>query len=777
VTDCAELIRVRGLVQGVGFRPTVWRLARHHGLGGWVANDGEGVIMSVRGSSAGIAGFVAELARAPPPLARIDAIERTPSLVVPDDSDFRIMASRGAENRTGVAPDAATCPACRDEIFERGSRRNRYPFTNCTHCGPRLSIIQAIPYDRSNTTMRAFRMCDACAAEYASPADRRFHAQPIACPACGPRVWLQPECDGDAVDAARMLLLSGRIVAIKALGGFHLACDATNAGAVARLRQAKRRNPKPFALMASDLDVIRRYAAVTPDESAALCSTAAPIVVLNALNPDALPGVTCGLATLGVMLPSTPLHHLMLRGIECPLVMTSGNLSDEPQCIDNDEAMQRLRAVADHFLLHDRPIARRVDDSIVRVMGGSTRVLRRARGYAPAPLGLSAGFADAPTVLAMGGELKNTFCLLRDGEAVLSHHMGDLENAATYADYCRSIEQYSELFAHEPQAIAVDCHPDYLSSKHGMKLGPRVLQVQHHHAHLAACLAENGVALDAEPTLGIILDGLGWGSDGMLWGGEFLLGDYRRFRRLACFKPVAMPGGAQAVREPWRNAVAHIIASIGWPHFVKSYGTTSLARYLTDKPVAAIASMIERGVNAPPASSCGRLFDAVAAAIGLCRDRVQYEGQAAMMLEALATRDADIAYPFDIVATDGLLQLDPAPLWRALLGDLDIVPSAVIAARFHAGLADALVSMVEALQAHHLLSREAGEAREGVHRKVTLSGGVFQNRLLLDQVSQRLEARGLRVLTHRSVPANDGGLALGQAAIAAARMIHGDEGE
>ena len=670
MTDCSELIRVRGLVQGVGFRPTVWRLARQHGLGGWVANDGEGVIMAVRGSPAGIAGFVAELARAPPPLARIDAIERTPSDIAPDASDFRIMPSRGAETRTGVVPDAATCSACRNEIFDRESRRHRYPFTNCTHCGPRLSIIQAIPYDRSNTTMRAFRMCDACAAEYADPADRRFHAQPIACTACGPRVWLQPACDGDAIDAARMLLLSGRIMAIKGLGGFHIACDATNAGVVARLREAKRRDAKPFALMTRDLDVIRRFATVTPEESAALCSTAAPIVVLNALAPDALPNVAPGLATLGFMLPSTPLHHVLLRDVERPLVMTSGNLSDEPQCIDNDEALDRLRDVAEHFLLHDRPIARRVDDSIVRVMSGRTRVLRRARGYAPAPLRLPAGFANAPPVLAMGGELKNTFCLLRDGDAVLSHHMGDLENAATYADYCRSIDQYRELFAHEPQVIAVDCHPDYLSTSRGMELGRHVIQVQHHHAHLAACLAENGVALEAEPTLGIILDGLGWGSDGTLWGGEFLLGDYRHFRRLACFKPVAMPGGTQAVREPWRNAVAHIIANIGWSNFTEKHGTTDLARYFAEKPVPAIAAMIERGVNAPLASSCGRLFDAVAAAIGLCRDHAHYEGQAAMMLEALATEDADIPYPFDIIDADGLLQLNPAPLWRALLGDL-----------------------------------------------------------------------------------------------------------
>ncbi len=767
----AELIRVRGLVQGVGFRPTVWRLARRYGLRGWVCNDGSGVTLSVCGSADGIADFVAELERAPPPLARIDAIERAPA-VAPADREFRIIESQASEIRTGVVPDAATCAACRDEILDPGMRRYRYPFANCTHCGPRLSIIEAIPYDRAATTMRRFRMCTACADEYADPADRRFHAQPIACAECGPRAWLLPSAEGDAIEATRALLLAGRIVAVKGLGGFHLACDATNADPVARLRRTKRRDAKPFALMARDLDIIRRFAVVTAADAAVLQGPAAPIVVLDALTRDTPAGVAPGLSTVGFMLPTTPLHHLLLHEIDRPLVMTSGNLSDEPQCIDNDEALRQLASVAEHFLLHDRDIARRVDDSLVRVMGGVARVLRRARGYAPAPLPLPDGFEQAAPVLAMGGELKNTFCLAHRGEAVLSHHMGDLENAPTFADYRRSIEQYRALFAFEPRVIAVDRHPDYLSTKLGKELAAReglpVIQVQHHHAHLAACMAENGLPLNTGPVLGIVLDGLGWGSDGTIWGGEFLLCDYRRFRRLACIKPVAMPGGAQATREPWRNALAQILASMEWSRFVASHSTTNLGRYLAERPVSLLASMIARGVNSPLASSCGRLFDAVAAAAGLCRDRALYEGQAAMMLEAAAygTVEPDqTAYKFTIAEAgdDGLLHLDAAPLWPVLLDDLAAgAPAPVIATRFHTGLAIAIVRTVGVLHARG---------------PVALSGGVFQNRLLLEQVMGRLRAQGVEVLTHRAVPANDGGLALGQAVIASARAAGGHQGD
>ena len=765
-----ELIRVSGLVQGVGFRPTVWRLAHRHGLRGWVGNDAAGVTLSVSGAEADISAFVDELQRQPPPLARIDQIERA-ATIEPDETGFRIVESRPGEIRTGVVPDAATCPACLQEIFDPLARRYRYPFTNCTHCGPRLSIIRAIPYDRANTTMRAFRMCEDCAAEYADPADRRFHAQPIACPACGPRIWMEPDPHSDAIKAAGALLLTGHIVAIKGLGGFHLACDATNCDAVARLRRTKQRDAKPFALMARDLDVVSRFAIVTGADAAAMRSPAAPIVVLDALAADALPGVAPGLATLGFMLPSTPLHHLLVQDIDRPLVMTSGNISDEPQCIDNAEAAARLAGIADCFLLHDRDIERRVDDSVVRYMAGSVRVLRRARGYAPAPLPMPPGFAIAPPVLAMGGELKAAFCLLRDGQAILSHHIGDLENALSYADYKRSIERYRALFAHAPQVVAIDPHPDYLSSKLGAELAARealpLVEVQHHHAHIAACLAENGVTCDTEPVLGIALDGLGWGPDGTIWGGEFLLSTYRGFQRLACLKPVAMPGGAQASREPWRNTYAQIVAAIGWQRFIVDYGRTELARFLSEKPLAVIDGMIARGVNSPLASSFGRLFDAVAAAIGLCRDRLQYEGQAAMQLEAAAERAASwdgMAYPFALTRSDsdGLLYLDPTPMWPALLDDVaNEVPTERIAARFHLGLAQGIVSMIAALP--HT-------------EQVALSGGSFQNRLLLQLVSGGLAERQIEVLTHRIVPASDGGLALGQAAVAAARALGGGTG-
>jgi hydrogenase maturation protein HypF len=476
------------------------------------------------------------------------------------------------------------------------------------------------------------------------------------------------------------------------------------------------------------------------------------------------------------MLPNTPLHHLMLRGMDRPIVLTSGNLSDEPQCIGNREARRILGGIADHFLLHDRDIARRVDDSIVRFMDGKPRVMRRARGYAPAPLMLPDGFAGAPPVLAMGSELKGTFCLLHDGQAILSHHMGDLENARTFADYAYSIEAYQELFAHAPAIVAIDCHPDYLSTKLGHNLAAQrklaIAEVQHHHAHIAACLAENDVALDAGPVIGVALDGLGYGLDGTLWGGEFLLADYRDCERLATFKPVAMPGGAQAIRQPWRNTYAHLTAGMGWAQFANDYSGTPLHRFLRSKPRAVLDGMIAHGVNSPLASSCGRLFDAAAAAVGLCRERVDYEGQAAVEFEALvdahtlAHEDERLSYPFAIpvLPSSNLPYVDPLPMWLALLADLSkdtLVP--IIAARFHKGLASVIARMVDKLR----------RRRTGVEpvSTVALSGGVLQNRVLLELLIDRLEAMGLRVLTHALVPANDGGLALGQSVIAAARAL------
>ena len=784
--DAAELIRVRGQVQGVGFRPTVWRLARRHGLCGWVANDGDGVSIRLRGSTAAIGRFVESLACEAPPLARIDRIERARSPPSADDTAFRIADSIATRPRTGVVPDAATCAQCRAEVLDTRERRYRYPFTNCTHCGPRLSIIEGIPYDRQATTMRLFLPCPLCASEYQRPDDRRFHAQPIACHACGPHAWLE-RADGspfvmdaivspDDIDAAATLLMRGQILAIKGIGGFQLACDATDPAAVARLRERKRRTRKPLAMMVRDLDVARACCGITEQEAAVLNSAAAPIVIAGARTAggSVAENVAPGVGTFGVMLPNTPLHHLMLQRIDRPIVLTSGNLSNEPQCIDNEEARRTLGGIADYFLLHDRDIARRVDDSIVRIIGDRPRIMRRARGYAPAPMNLPDGFADAPTVLAMGGELKGAFCLLRDGQAILSHHMGDLENAKTFADFARSIDEYQILFEHEPAIIAVDCHPEYLSTKLGHDVAARpqlgVVEVQHHHAHIAACLAENSVALDAAPVIGVALDGLGWGLDGTLWGGEFLLADYRDCQRLATFKPVAMPGGAQAIREPWRNTYAHLVTGMGWARFAKDYAETPLHRFLQVKPRAVLDGMITRGVNSPLASSCGRLFDAAAAAVGICRERADYEGQAAAEFEALVDartlvdEDESLAYPFAIarLPSSNLPYVEPRPMWQALLGDLIMnTPVPVIAARFHKGLATVIARMIGGL-------RQRRPDTEPVST-VALSGGVVQNRVLLELLIDRLEAMGLRVLTHALVPANDGGLALGQAVIAAAR--------
>lgn len=770
-------IRVRGRVQGVGFRPTVWRLARDLGLTGDVLNDGEGVLIRVTGDPAAIDALIDRLRAAPPPLARIDGIEAAAIAPLPA-RDFRVIESRQGGAHTDVAPDAVTCAACIAEVSDPSARRFRYPFTNCTHCGPRFSIVRSIPYDRARTTMAPFALCPACLAEYEDPADRRFHAEPIACPLCGPRMRLirldgRPlpadlPPDEDAVAAACRLLLRGEIVAIKGLGGYHLACDATRGPVVAALRERKRRDAKPFALMARDIGIIRLHAEVGPLEEELLRSPAGPIVLLRATGPLRLPdAVAPGLDQLGFMLPTTPLHHLILRRMDRPLVMTSGNLSSEPQVTDEAALHERLTGIASFALVHDRAISSRIDDSVVRVVGGVPRLLRRARGHAPASLPLPPGFEGAPPVLALGAELKATFCLARGQEAILSQHMGDLEEATTFDDWRRGIALYEALHGHAAGVIAVDRHPDYLSAKYGRAraaaAGLFAVEVQHHHAHVAACLAENGRPLSAPPVLGIVADGLGLGDDGTLWGGEFLLADYRAFRRLGHLKPVAMPGGAVAAREPWRNLHAQLMAALGWKEFAAGFGDLPLAHALAEKPRATLDAMIRDGRFAPRASSIGRLFDAVAAALDICRERQSYEGQAAMMLEAIVDRRTlatEDAYPFAVSApVDGPARLDPSPLWRALLGDLARgVPAAVISARFHLGLARALVGMARRL-------RGEGAA---LFDTVALSGGCFQNEVLFNETARGLSAAGFRVLSHKLVPANDGGIALGQALIALA---------
>ena len=772
-----------------GFGPPSGGYADEMQLSGEVLNDCEGVLIRVAATPAALATLTDRIAREAPPLARIDRIEQAPSSFQAGHG-FRIAESIGGEARTQICPDIVLCPACADEIVDPFGRRFRYAFTNCTQCGPRLSIVTGTPYDRARTTMADFPPCDACQGEYDNPADRRFHAEAIACHACGPRPSLT-RIDGrassfdqhsmlDDVDAVAGLLRKGHIVAVKGLGGYQLCCDATNAAAVTRLRSGKQRRSKPFALMARDLDVVRRYCVPTDVEERALRSREGPIVVMRAARPGLLPdAVAPGLDTFGFMLPTTPLHLLALRRVDNPIVATSGNISESPQIIDDGEARAKLADVADYVLAHDRRIENRLDDSVVRVVAGVPRVLRRGRGYAPVPIRLPDGFEDAPQVLALGGELKAAFCLVKDSEAVLSQHIGDLESSDSMDEFARALDLYASLVGHEPRALVVDRHPDYLSAKLGRERARTqslpLIEVQHHHAHVASCLVDNGRPRDAPPVLGIVLDGLGYGDGGELWGGEFLLADYRGYVRLGTFKPVAMPGGAQAAREPWRNLHAHLMAEMGWAQFDMNFSELALHADLARRPRATLDAMIRSGLQAPKASSCGRLFDAVAAAVGVCCERQDYEGEAAARLEALVDdatmRDADdtLAYPFAIpnLRGSGLPYIEPLAMWQALLGDLVLeTPPATIAARFHLGLAKALVAMVKKLARH--------DDPDGPRfDTVALSGGCFHNAVLLEETIRRLAAENFTVLTHRHVPAGDGGLALGQAAIAAALLPSG----
>lgn len=741
-------IRVVGLVQGVGFRPFVWRLAHALDLSGEVWNDAAGVGIEAWGDAAALARFQERLRAETPPLARIDTLDATP-LDGPAPSGFSIRPSREGVRSAGIVPDAATCPACQAEIADPQDRRFRYAFTNCTHCGPRLSIVTAIPYDRANTSMRAFTMCAACAAEYRDPSDRRFHAQPNACPVCGPRLWVEdasgPIAAPDPVLTVAAPLRRGEIVAVKGIGGFHLACDAQDAAAVAELRRRKHRDAKPFALMAREAD-IPQIAELSSHARALLRQPAAPIVLLPA-RPGALPeAIAPGQDRIGVMLPYTPLHHLLLEAAGVPLVMTSGNRADEPQVIDNAAAKRALAGIADLWLMHDRTIVNRLDDSVVVADPAAPAVLRRARGFAPAPLPLGDGFAALPPVLAMGGDLKSTFCLAAGGQAIVSHHIGDLAEARTHDDYRTAIRLYREIYGFEPAVVAVDLHDGYHATRWGEALaaesGATLVRVQHHHAHLAACLAEHGAAAEAAPAWGWILDGLGMGADGHLWGGELLHADFTRFTRHAHVPLVAMPGGDAASRQPWRNLVAQLWTAFG-PDWRRQ--AAQVRTHLPSEPeTRVIERMIETGTNAPLAASTGRLFDAVAAALGLSQRVLSFEGEAAMRLEAVARPAIEATGPYPVAG------LDLATLWRSILADLAAgAAPGVIAARFH-----------------HTLAAMLADATPAVDR-VVLSGGVLQNRVLARLLRARFAARGIATLEPRLFPANDGGLALGQAAIAA----------
>jgi hydrogenase maturation protein HypF len=751
--------RLKGVVQGVGMRPFIHGLAHKLGLTGRVYNDGRGVVIEAQGTRTQLHQFALRLRRELPPAARLDEM-LVRNIRVTDERDFTISVSPpGGVKFTRISPDLATCPDCLREMNDPADRRYHYPFINCTHCGPRLTIIRDIPYDRPRTTMSGFRMCPDCRREYDDPRDRRFHAQPNACPVCGPRLYLRPEpgtvpssnTSDDRIARVVQLLRQGGIVAVKGIGGVHLACDASNDAAVGRLRSRKIREEKPFALMVRDLRRVRELAEVNRMEADLLTSTARPIVVL-----DRKPGVAVSrqvspeLNTLGLMIPYTPLHELLMQACGLDLVMTSGNLAEEPIAFRDDEILPRLEGVADLFLLHDRPIHLRADDSVVRVIRGRRITLRRSRGYVPDPVSLP--YPLRRPILACGAELKNVFCVGRDDQLILSHHIGDLENLSALEAFEDGVEHFKKLFSVEPQRVACDLHPDYLSTQYAQKTGLPLLEVQHHHAHVLACQAEKG---DFAPTLAWTLDGIGLGEDQALWGGECLRVNGLRKQVLARIRPIPLPGGEKAIREPWRIAAAALLSES------PRDGMHMIKQVFPGRPAEFIAQMLERRVQCPLSSGAGRLFDAIAALAGI-RQEIAYEGQAAILLEAqaqqeipqlLESMDGLEAYTFRIQETPEQLYLNWGRLIAEVLDDLRTGANpGVIGGKFHVGFIRALRETSE------ILRRKTGIKR------IILTGGVFQNRILLTNLWRELEEAGFEVSVPSDIPLNDGGIALGQAA-------------
>jgi hydrogenase maturation protein HypF len=751
-------IKVRGVVQGVGFRPFIYRLAHEHKLTGWVRNTSGSVEIEVEGDETALKGFLTDLKTKTPPMAHIEKVETAfhPPLGY---NSFEIRESRSQRGKYQlVSPDIATCRDCLGEILSPTDRRYRYPFTNCTNCGPRFTIIEDIPYDRPQTTMRSFRMCPKCQGEYDDPLDRRFHAQPNACPKCGPSLELV-DGDGnstggdDVITSASTLLKDGHILAVRGLGGFQLACDATNETAVNTLRRRKKRPAKPLAVMMATLEDAARHCYLSAEEEKLLRSPECPIVLLRwrRSSSDICSAVAPNLKYLGVMLPYTPLHHLLLRETGRPLVMTSGNLSEEPIAKDNDEALARLKGITDYFLLHNRGIYARYDDSVYLVADGVPRPIRRARGYAPYPIFLPFKLKQ---VLACGAEEKNTFCLTKDDHAFVSQHIGDMENEETLAHFENTVELYKKLFRVSPEIIAYDMHPEYLATKYALKIGSEMslpmVPVQHHHAHIASCLAENRAR---GPVIGVAFDGTGFGSDGNIWGGEFLLADYKSFRRVGHLEYVPLPGGAAAIKKPYRTALSFLYTLLGFDFPLEGLPLNGLNPEETE----IVKQQLRRGINSPLASSAGRLFDAVSALAGV-RGEINYEAQAAIELEMLApdepSESEEKPYPFSINLDRGVRVVRLAELISALVQDIrDRVPVPLISLRFHQTMSRIISDMSQTI------ARETGITR------VALSGGVFQNRLLLKLTTTALSKEGLSVLTQRLVPCNDGGISLGQAVI------------
>ncbi len=764
-------IIIQGIVQGVGFRPFVYGQALHRNLVGFVLNDSAGVTIEVEGSPDALDGFQRALREKAPPLARIDSLIIEPVEPCYETAFIIAHSQAGSERHALISPDTATCDDCLRELFDPADRRYHYPFINCTNCGPRFTIVKDVPYDRDKTTMRIFPMCPACQAEYEDPLNRRFHAQPNACPTCGPQTHFITLSDHNPITTAAQHLAAGSILAIKGLGGYHLACDALNTEAVQRLRQRKHREAKPFALMVPDLETARRLCQVSDAEAVLLQSHRRPIVLLSQ-RPDCpvAPAVAPAYNTLGIMLPYTPLHHVLLHafaeqiqpGQLAVLVMTSGNLSDEPIAYQDEDARQRLASIAEGMLAHNRDIHMRCDDTVTRITAGGEQIMRRSRSYVPEPLSLP---FDLPApLLACGGHLKNTFCLGKGQQAFVSHHIGDLENLETLTSFREGIEHFKRLFDIYPKAVAYDLHPEYLATKYALDMDiPRKIGVQHHHAHIASVLAEHGIQ---GPAIGLAADGTGYGTDGAVWGCEIMSADLLGFERLAHLAYVPLPGGDHAVRQPWRMAAVYL---------AQAYGDAFLDLdipfvHQLDRPKwHVLAQMIERGINSLPTSSLGRLFDAVAALIGL-RNEVLYEGQAAIELEILAQQQEkgihegqSIIYPFTISTRDQMpTTLDVAPMLRGIVSDIQQgVPASEIADRFHHSIAELLATVC------------FGTREQTGLNIIALSGGVFQNRLLLEQLVKRLEGMSFQVYVNRRVPPNDGGISLGQIAVAAAQLQRG----
>ncbi|MFJ1865695.1 carbamoyltransferase HypF [Streptomyces sp. NPDC088097] len=762
---------VRGVVQGVGFRPYVYTRATGLGLAGHVTNTSEGVVAEVEGAPAAVSEFCERLAADAPPLAVVDTVDHC-EVPLAGGSGFTIIASRaGGPARTLISPDTATCADCLAELADPADRRHRHPFITCTHCGPRFTIVTGLPYDRAHTTMARFPMCPDCAREYADPADRRFHAQPVACPACGPRLRLlagsppREEPGGDPVARARRLLADGAVLAVKGLGGYHLACDAENPAAVALLRRRKDRGNKPFALMARDLADVEALAEIGPEERQLLTGAVRPVVLLRRrAGGAALPGVAPGAPDLGVMLPYTPVHHLLLGLPGDPegprlLVMTSGNLSGEPIVTDDAEALERLAGLADAWLTHDRPIHVPCDDSVVRICDGERLTLRRSRGYAPLPLDLP---FEVPAILAVGGDLKNAFCLGEGRKAWLSAHIGDMDDLATQEAFGRAERQLESVTGVTPVLLAADRHPGYRSGRWARAHAdgrPR-FGVQHHHAHIASAMAEHGLD-GSRPVIGVAFDGTGYGDDGAVWGGEFLLADYAGHTRFAHLGYVPLPGGDAAVRRPYRMALSHLrAAGLPW--------TPDLPCVAACPPdeLRILETQLARDLNCAPTSSAGRLFDAVSSLAGICQ-HAGYEAQAAIELEAAALRvtgaDAGPGYAFALreprAGVGGPVVADPAPVVAAVVADVRAgTDPELIAARFHTGLAELVAALC-------VLARERYGPRTDT---VALTGGVFANTLLSRACARLLRERGFTVLRQNRIPPNDGGLALGQLMVAAA---------